>query len=622
MGKRVKEFLKFLQEEEKAKLQFMHYLKFKGKSKEIRERIEYLQTLIRKARDRLPVESVMSLKDAISTIKGEIGRLKTKLDEMNKSIGEHFSEWRQSLKNYESLIQEMKAQLSKIIDNPTQKKLQKLKKSEEKLAGAIKEIEQFVDIVQNWIKNEEIELLDAARKELKEVKELMERLKTFRPPRSVPIQKVDEAWRVIGRTATNEQGQKIGFLSDVFLSLNNFTPMVEIKREKQIPTGQLRNLFSEIKKTYGKSDFHAFRESLIREIEEKTPPLAYKGMTPTNIKLALEEKNLQLESISDYLKPEFKIIGYIPYTEIAKGRGNEIPEEKIKKDPALMKAPSTFRASNRLIGREKQIGKYVYTIKFQSFLPKLGFSFLLLRKGENGVPIPSQNMIQKILAGIREKEEILKKFGVQIKEELSDPDKAAWRLRLAVINGLEEKEIGEGQALRAKYLFPFCLQFGIPVLFTELLQSYFYVIKSPKIQLDEESIVLRPLNEELDSKILSKLLPKGCEEIFGYLPTEGQLKVRCTAQQTSETLEKIAESKVGPEKAPKVASKATSNRRLLQVLIFLRRIRHRSDYEEVLVKLGKEDIDFSKVEKKLKENAQERLYMRAMRRFAKKRLKK
>lgn len=397
--------------------------------------------------------------------------------------------------------------------------------------------------------------------------------------------------------------------------------MIEIKREKRISPEQLRNLFSKIKNSYGKSDFHAFREDLLREIKEKTSSLAYEGLTPTNIKLALDDKNLHLEPISEYLKPEFKIVGCIPYTEVGKGGKNQIPEEKIKKDLDLINALSTLKVSSKSIGETKQIGSYLYSIKFQNFLPRMGFSFLLLRKDKSGVPIPSQKMIQKILLGIREKKDVLKKFGIQIKEEISDPDKAAWRLRLAVINGLEEREIGEGQALQAKYLFQFCLKFGIPVLFTELLQSYFYVIKSPKIQLNEESMDLNPLNEHLKGKILKKLLPKQCEEIFGYLPTEGQLKIRCTAQQTSETLKKIVESKVGSEKAAKIASKATSNQRLLQILIFLRQIAYLSDYKEVLKKLGKQDIDFTKVEKKLEETVTERLYTRAIRQFAKKSLK-
>lgn len=615
MGEKEQEFLKYLKRNpEESKAGFVQYLKIEANSQEIREKAEYLQTLIDKARD-LPLKTIMDLRGDLQILDTEVDRLWRRVKENRNAMDKNFKIWSQSLEEYEQLTYTIKDKFTTLTQKNTdltKEQLLEIKNLARTIQQAVNELETYSKIVEKWVDNEAIRLLSEAESELERVKELKKQLERFQIPHSVDIEKIDHTWKKLGEGILNQNEEKIGFFSDVYLALEDLMPILEVKREQELSESRIKDLFEEIKNTYGKTSFHAFRRDISEEVKHVSS-FSKERLTPTNLKLVLEEKNIQLEgNVLELLRPEFKSIGYLRYEDLEK-RGNrwKINDKKIIKNVKYLSVPCTVKTDD-LMGKKKNIGEFQYNIEFHHFLPKIGYSYFLLRKDREGNFTPSERLVRKILATFREREEISGKVGIRIKEEIDDPEEAVWRLKMAVINGLEGADIGESEALKPKYLFLFCLKYGIPILFTELIQSYFDIVQSLKLRLPEEAINPPPLYGKLDLAELKQFLPPECWEILGLRLTD-QVKVRCTPKKSkSELIQMLQRKKRDTERVEEIVSESQDNRRLIQILLLTRRVRNVSDYREILTSLGKKDIDYRTVEEKMMTDSEERIYKRAI----------
>lgn len=616
MGKTEQEFLNFLRESgEKAKASFIQYLKIEKDSLEIREKAQYLQSLIDKAHD-LPLSTVLDLREDLRVINSEISRLKMKEEEIMKVLGENFRNWSQSLKKYEKLPQKVKELFYGISQRGlTEKRLSEVRKIASEIDEAVNHLERYSEIVTPWVKEEEFPLTNEGKRELERVVDLTKQLEKLQPPPSVNLSRIDKAWNLLGQDVINKEGEKIGFLADVYLSSDSFVPVLEIKKERELSNAQLRTLFNEIEEAYGKSSFHAFRKDISEEVRQLSA-LSNEHLTPTNIKLVLEGKNIPVQGFSELLKSEFLVVGYISYNVIVEqGDKQKVNEDKIRELPSnTFSIPCTVKGGE-LIGETKQIGEFNYSVKFHHYLPNIGYSYILLRRDREGAFLPSEKIVRKILATLRERREISREIGIRIKDNINDKSEAVWRLRMAVINGLKAREIGEREALRPKYLFPFCLKYGIPILFSELLQSYFDIIQGSKLQkLRIEALKSTPL-EEMENDYFSNLLPRECGEFLGFRPLS-TLDFQCTSMKSKEELIEILESRVGgKEKAEEIVSISSSIQRLIQILLLTRRIRNVSDYRELLTSLGQRHFPYKDIEDKLEGEVEQRIYRKAVSNF-------
>lgn len=618
MEEKVVSLLKFLKkEEEKARGGFIQYLKIKGEIKEVKEEIEYIETLITKAQE-LPISTLMDLREDLRMLNSEIKRLNDKKEEFETVMDEKFRKWNKTVEGYRNLLKEVENEVSeeKIETLIEKKEIQNFKSTMTEVKRALKKLNEYLSIVSDWVKDEEYPLLNKAKEEVKKVKRLKENLQRVSFPTSIDMEKINEAWRFIGNPIFNKQEKEVGFVSDVYLNIETFKVILEVKKEKLLSENVLRSIFEVIGEAYGKKSFRSFEEDISKEIKEHS----HMRLTPTNLQMILEEKNIRGESISKLLSPDFKVAGYISYEKLQRS-GNKLKikgkikgENIEKRKPYFLPLPCTHNLKD-YVGKEKKIQDFNYSLRFQYFFPEEGYSFLLLRKDEERGYLPSKRVVKKILATLREREEILKDIGIKIRDEIEDPEEAIWRLKMAVINGLPSKDISERKSLRPRWLFLFCIKFGIPILFTELLQSYFDLIQSSKIQQPEEAIKPK-IFENIETKEFTGLLPKKCEEILGFHPTN-ELKIRCTEKKNKEelidTLKRSEEQKEKPTKnIEDILSMSHNNRRLIQILLLTRQIRTVSDYREILNHLGKKDINYSRIEEKLVKDIENRIYKKAI----------
>ncbi len=387
---------------------------------------------------------------------------------------------------------------------------------------------------------------------------------------------------------------------------------LEVSREEEISTDTLESLYREIGFDFMASDLMDFREKLIRRMQSR---MGYYSLRPTQIKGFLREEGL-INSLSketlEKLMPKYRVVGFISASKVASAAGGFKAEKSslIEDSKKLIRCPSVNSLPESVIGKIIQVENRFYLIVSQTFLPLVGRVLICLQQDKNAEPLPHISLVDKVFRFLARKKDLdpeVQRYvarSLKLIQSKKNLDDVYWTLRILIMRaGLKtSKKITESNALRPSYLFSYCLQNGIPLLFPEIVSHYIYVIetdlidiegKEPKIKMP---ITPRPLFEAFNVRYLNMLIGNICHENLGVLSEENKLILVCAPPISPEIIKRKSEEYGIPLDFAQTASK------LIRSLIYFGKVKSVTEYRSLLDELNVQLIIYNELVKGFDEN--------------------
>ena len=595
----------------------LEYLSIKMQHEKLQNRINRLDTLVNMAQKKLSLSELDRISQDILTLTREMSNLELKRMELLKTMNEKSPEYvflmnesKKIVKMIEQKLYSVAAQEITLIEFNNW-----FASIHGKLLGIINKLRREERKLANMIENKKvpIEYMDPLEREISLIKKLIDELETFSKMVSPNLKDVKKGWDYVGLPVVDTSTYRtLGMISDVVISIPNMDVLLEVSKEKEISSSVLDALFKLYKDEFGASDIESFYNKLLMTIKSNTD-FSGNNLTPTIITRFFSLRGIYLDkNLKRILKPEYSKVGYLPLTKISK----ETAEQKItaKKEDIIVNnlttvpAPSIHKIPENFIGSEIAIGNYTYKVYCQTWAPTLGTISLLLRLDENREPLPDLHLIRKVLKiAIKVKKQDKGKYRqLLIAKKSKSPDDIYWAMRLAIVTGLRDyRDIAENQALRPSNIFTYCLKNKIPVVYPEIIESYFTVIKTSRFRFSESTLSLKqpiqifPLRTIFNREFISSLTRKIFNDVLGIIIRKaGGIYIQGTP--AFDFKELINSDLKIPSAVIKFAKK--SIKKLVKGLIFTGIIKSPADYRYVLNKLSVQEISYNEVIKGFNED--------------------
>ena len=589
------------------------YLRTAKELMEVEYEISMVSKLIEKTQTELDYDRLRQLQPYMSVVVRKLGELQGKKVELEKRLAEteppvirFIDSVRKHIDRLKELLNSMyhgKINLKDFWDNMTI-----LKERIPKMLEGLEKSRNIISKLQSTAPDEAKRFLENKLKEIDKMEKYLQRLSQVV---SIDPSRILRYKKMLGKTVTIDPTNEECILSEVYID-NRGNIYLEISIEQEIQSDALEALYKEIGFDFMASDIRDFQEKMLRRMESR---LGRRSLKPSLIRSFLREEGL-LSALSretiEKLSPIFKVYGFAPADKLITTTGGYRIREKdiIRDKKELIKCPSVNMLPSGIVGKILRLENKYYLVVAQTFLPRVGRVLICLQQDANGEPHPDILLLRKI-------------FGLMARKKTLDPevkaytDKALkliqsgknieevyWILRILIVRaGLKvAKRITESTALRPAYVFSYCLQNGIPLLFQEIVSHYVYVIetdliefagKEPKIKMP---VSPKPFFRVFDPKLLNILIGQTCYEPLGITSEQNKIILVCAPPLTQEIIKRKSEEYGLPLDFAQTASK------LIRSLIFFGKIRSLTEYRTLLDELNVQYIIYNELVRSFEEN--------------------
>lgn len=614
-----------MQEAEVKKI--ISYLATKEKIEKIDQKIDYLQTLMYEARRQFSLKDLDVINEDVLKVQHKIEKLENlkkeltnklkeiapeyyKLIDLAQKIESFFMKKREDILNGDINFDEFKSNLKNIFDRITQLD-EMLEREKEELSHLLKS--NISEPIHNRILRE-IESIEEKINTLKKIKNIL----------NPNIDNLKKAYRYIGEKIYIVGEKEItGTITDVYIRKRDFKILLEISKEKNLDENTLELLLRELGVELGVKN----SEELLSLLQKETSASDSDLLTATTILEVLKKLDLSIPTkIERALIPKYERLGFVAIDDLKSI--NHQRQKKIRSivnysslispNEAAFKAPSIIRIPTEYYSKIIRIFGYRYTIYTESIVPDVGYVLILLRRDEKNEPLPDSNFLRRFLKAIRSiRPKIFENFGIVANIEKLSTDDVYWITRLLVVKGLaDQQDVTESTALRPHLLFAFCLKYGIPMLYEEIIQSYFSLIESYNLSIREARLAFRirkqpyPLTKYFNKRKLMYLLPEDCSDIIGITVKKDRIILHCCRPLDDEKFNSIIESYKIPSKI--IMSLDKHPKKIMRAIILSQKVRTPEEYSLLKKKVNIFTINYDDV---LKIEKSQDIFIRVLLKF-------
>jgi len=591
----------------------MEYLHTAKELMEVDYELSMASKLLEKTQTELDYNRLRQLQPYLSVIVKKLGELQgRKVDLQNKltkieppfirfinSVQEHISKLHELL----SMVYHGKINLKDFWDN-----ISTIKERIPKMLEGLNKSREIILRLQTTTPDEVKRFLNSKLNTIDKLSKYLDRLSQVV---SIDPSKILRYKKTVGKIVIVEPQNEQCVISEVYIDTKGEI-YLELSIEQEISGDALESLYKEIGLDFTATDVRDFQEKLLRRMHSR---MGFHSLKPSAIKGFLREEGL-LHSLSretaEKLTPNFQTYGYAPISKLTSSpSGYRISDSDVVRDAkGLIKCPSVNMLPPRIIGKILHLENKYFLVVSQTFLPRVGRVLVCLQQDSNGEPHPDASLIDKIFRLLARKKTIdpeVKRYiskAIKLLERGKNVDEAYWILRILIVRaGLKtSKRITESSALRPAYVFSYCLQNGIPLLFQEIVSHYVYVIetdlvefegKEPKIKMP---IKPKPFFEVFDIKLLNILVGQVCHENLGIISEENKIILICAPPINQEIIRRKSEEYGLTLDFAQTASK------LIRTLIYFEKVRSLTEYRTLLDELNVQYIIYNELVKGFEEN--------------------
>jgi len=585
------------------------FLRLKGQLEEIDAEIDYINTLLYEARKELNVKQLEEISEYINV-------LTDRLDQLQKEKNKIINQLEEISPRYYRIINLTSKIVSYFVNNRervlnSELPIEEFRKKMEELHPKINEIisilasekNQLNQLINNYINHP---LANVLRREIEKIKENLTIALRIKKTLDPDINAIKNSVNYLGLLIKSQDNNEVGLITDVVLRREDFSPFLEVSKEKEVESSILEELFNEVSIELGINNLEEFIYSINRNLGINTP------ITPSLLIRYIRKNNLSIKSsLVKKLIPRYEKLGYIPVKKLINTQNMDkagilnVKSDDLDTKLNTFRAPSLIRLSSDLIFKTINILGYKYTLFRQIVLPKLGYSIVLLLRDEKNEPLPNSLFLKRFLEIIKRiRVKLFQDLGISFNTNKISPEDITWISRLLIVKALsKEKNITESNALRPNNLFSFCLKFGIPIFYEEILQSYFNVIETSNISFGNGGLRLRveklpyPISRYMNLRHLAPYLPHNCMDLLGVTIKRDSMKLHCFTYLEDETIQSL----ISNFKIPSKLAMTIENdpKRLLRAIILSGRIKTIEEYSKVKRKLNVITIDYREIEDKI-----------------------
>ena len=593
--------------------EIMEYLHTAKELMEVDYELSMASKLLEKTQTELDYNRLRQLQPYLSVIVKKLGELQgRKVDLQNKltkieppfirfinSVQEHISKLHELL----SMVYHGKINLKDFWDN-----ISTIKERIPKMLEGLNKSREIILRLQTTTPDEVKRFLNSKLNTIDKLSKYLDRLSQVV---SIDPSKILRYKKTVGKIVIVEPQNEQCVISEVYIDTKGEI-YLELSIEQEISGDALESLYKEIGLDFTATDVRDFQEKLLRRMHSR---MGFHSLKPSAIKGFLREEGL-LHSLSretaEKLTPNFQTYGYAPISKLTSSpSGYRISDSDVVRDAkGLIKCPSVNMLPPRIIGKILHLENKYFLVVSQTFLPRVGRVLVCLQQDSNGEPHPDASLIDKIFRLLARKKTIdpeVKRYiskAIKLLERGKNVDEAYWILRILIVRaGLKtSKRITESSALRPAYVFSYCLQNGIPLLFQEIVSHYVYVIetdlvefegKEPKIKMP---IKPKPFFEVFDIKLLNILVGQVCHENLGIIGEENKIILICAPPINQEIIRRKSEEYGLTLDFAQTASK------LIRTLIYFEKVRSLTEYRTLLDELNVQYIIYNELVKGFEEN--------------------
>jgi len=591
----------------------VEYLRAAKELMEVEYEISMVSKLIEKTQAELDYERLKQLQPYMSVVVRKLGELQGKKVELEKKLAKteppviRFVETVQKhidrLRELLSMMYHGKISLRDFWDN-----ISVLKERIPRMLEGLEKSRNIILKLQSTAPAEAKKFLETKLNEINRMTKYLQRLSQVV---SIDPSRILKYKRMLGKTILIEPTNEECILTEVYID-NKGNIYLEISLEKEISSDALEALYREIGFDFMASDLRDFQEKMLRRMESR---LGRRSLRPSLIRNFLREEGLfnalSRETI-DKLTPIFDVYGFVPIDKLtATPSGYRVHEKDIIRDSKeLIKCPSVNMLPSGIVGKILRLENKYYLIVAQTFLPRVGRVLICLQQDVNGEPHPDISLLRKIFGLMARKKTLdpeVKAYtdkALKLIQSGKNIDEVYWILKILIVRaGLKTaKKITESTALRPAYVFSYCLQNSIPLLFQEIVSHYVYVIETdlieftgrePKIKMP---ISPKPFFKVFDTKLLNVLIGQTCYEPLGITSEENKIILVCAPPLSRDIIKKKSEEYGIPLDFAQTASK------LIRSLIYFGKIKSLTEYRALLDELNVQYIIYNELVRGFEEN--------------------
>lgn len=595
---------------EKEKINdIIFFLKLKKQLEEIDAEIDYINTLLHEARKELNVMQLEEISKYMNVLTNRLDQLQNqrnsimnqldkispkyyKIINLTSKIVSYFITNRDRVLNSELSIEEFRDKMRDLYP-----------KINEVISILTSEMNQLNELIDNYANHPFANVL---RKEIDKIKENLAITIRIKKTLDLDVNAIKKLAKYLGLWVKNQDTNETGLITNMVLRKEDFIPFLEISKEEEVESSILEELFNEISIELGVNNLEELIYNINKDLGVNIP------ITPSLLIRYIRKNNLSISvSLIRKLVPKYKKLGYVSINRLVSAQDVNkmailnIRSDDLNRDLNAFRAPSLIMLSSDLLFRSINILGYKYTLFRQAILPKLGYSVILLLRNEKNDPLPNYLFLKRFLEIIkRVRLKLFQDLGIMFDANKISPEDITWISRLVIVKALSrEKNITESNALRPNNLFSFCLKFGIPIFYEEILQSYFNIMETSNFSFGGGRLKLKveklpyPISKYINLRYLAPYLPHNCMDLLGVTIKRDSMKLHCFTYLEDETIQSL----ISDFKIPSKLAITIENdpKRLLRAIILSRRIRTIEEYSKVKKKLNIMTIDYEDIEKKI-----------------------
>ncbi|MGQ4891964.1 MAG: hypothetical protein ACP6IP_05685 [Candidatus Njordarchaeia archaeon] len=589
------------------------YYKLRKEYKKLNEDEKYLMTLIGLAEQQLRLDELSKLSPYIRDIIKKTVKLREEKKEIDDKLSQYQPEYTRLLQEFNNALANVTTFSKSLADftSAEEFKDEKFSKELENIKNIRSRLEEIaVELTQLKESDEFRKYSDVIEDDINKIVDAIKTINSLDKILYPDIENLKESWGLIGAKVYLEN-EEIGYINGIFYQMPDIELVFQVVKEETVTEKELKILHEILYKNLTISeDYPTFKKIMINDVAEYFNGSESDIYRPSIIRLYLRLKNWDVSAgFIKKLKAKPKKVGYFRKLDITK---INMDEKKVEVDKIikpmdigkLIPAPSIRKLDPDVIGKSILISyNYNYTIYHQTWLPGIGMAAILLRKDRMNTPVPDIEFIKKILMYIETKKSSKNE---NVKEETSGD--LYWKLKVMVMKTLSNlPEITETKALQPKYLFEFILRKKIPIIYTELYQTYFAAIPTELIKERGGTLTtIIPVKPTYLRKIFTKeviplIFGERCQELLGTIVKKGKgVTIECCDKINKELKARIRKNFDVDEEIFNVAKDDT--KRLIRTLIISGHIKGKEDYNLLMKMVNKTDLSYSNILKPLEKD--------------------
>ena len=596
------------------------FLELKDELESLDKRIEYIQTLLYEARKKLSVKEIEEINRYIMKLNEKLDELEAYRREIISRINEISPDYYKFIKLANKIVEYFTKQRDSVLNNEISLADFRKKNANvsEKIEHIISTLRQEKDYLEKLLVEDlPLQLKDRIRDEIESIDENLKLLEKIEKILSPEITLLKKAYKLLGlKIQFQGDSELLGTITDVYIRRDDFEIILEISRENELSSSDMEKLLKDLAVELGTQsldDFTTLMRTAAQEIGEE--PL----IIPTTVRKVLRKRNIPIsKNIEKILTPKYTRIGFLELRTLLKEIQTSkdrifIDYKALQKIENTIKAPSIIKISQDLLLKHLRIMGNTYTIYSEVIVPNLGRVLILLQRDDKNEPMPDPAFLRRFLNIIKRiRKDLFETLGITPDiEKLSDED-ICWITRLLIVKGLSGlKNVTESNALRPNLLFTFCLRYGIPMFYEEILQSYFSIVESYNISFKDARLGLRverkpyPLSKYFNRKILAPFLPDNCVDLLGTTVRRDGVSIHCLEYLDENTMNSLIEEYKIPSKLTLTIE--DNPKKLLRAIILSQKIKSLDEYLALKKKLRVMIINYHQIEDKIGRSSEDLL---------------